>query len=373
MSDSGGLTSIYFFKTAEDGRRLFFPWGSLGSGYVIPSEEQFGRLRRHVETYLKILVLAIIVLYVWQWYLGGGVPLLGIMFPLFLLILYALWAHSQCRRLHRIGRELTHRTKKKLTWKKLTWPESIAGQGSALDAVGAWLFELAALVSMGAGVSLFRATRITWLVALALITFSGLSAIVGTRMLIAKMREPRYYPTGDAEAQMFARNRHVIFLAWILATAAGPALGGSHMSALTFPLVGLFQALVLARWLRGRAARWAGLSFVGGLVGGFVGLWILIAVGSSNAQLRDIAWFIGGAIFGVGLGLAQWTVIRVMDPAATWAVASGLSWGFGILCSRAAFMKTDPTWIVGLVAGLGTGLWLLKLERKAGGAAKEAA
>ncbi len=30
-----GLTSGSF-KTAEDGRRLFFPWGVLGSGYALP-------------------------------------------------------------------------------------------------------------------------------------------------------------------------------------------------------------------------------------------------------------------------------------------------------------------------------------------------
>ena len=39
------LTSGYF-KTAPDGRKLFFPWGVLGRGYAIDSEQDYERLRR---------------------------------------------------------------------------------------------------------------------------------------------------------------------------------------------------------------------------------------------------------------------------------------------------------------------------------------
>ena len=50
------------FKTTEDGRRLFFPWGTLGRGYAIPSEEEFERLRRRVKAYLAISLPLIIVI-----------------------------------------------------------------------------------------------------------------------------------------------------------------------------------------------------------------------------------------------------------------------------------------------------------------------
>jgi len=42
------------FKTTEDGRRLFFPWGTLGRGYVIGSDKEFGRLRSCVKAYCAV-------------------------------------------------------------------------------------------------------------------------------------------------------------------------------------------------------------------------------------------------------------------------------------------------------------------------------
>jgi len=48
-----GLTSGYF-KTARDGRRLFFPWGVWGRGYVVGSELDYERLRGQI----KIFVIA---------------------------------------------------------------------------------------------------------------------------------------------------------------------------------------------------------------------------------------------------------------------------------------------------------------------------
>ena len=41
------LTSSYF-KTAADGRKLFFPWGVLGRGYLFDSDRDYERLRRQL-------------------------------------------------------------------------------------------------------------------------------------------------------------------------------------------------------------------------------------------------------------------------------------------------------------------------------------
>ena len=48
------------FKIAQDGRRLFFPWGIFGSGYVIGPEEAFVRLRQQVKIY-HIISLSLII------------------------------------------------------------------------------------------------------------------------------------------------------------------------------------------------------------------------------------------------------------------------------------------------------------------------
>src|SRR3954470_22868321 len=54
-----GLTSSTF-KTTKDGRRLFFPWGVLGSGYSIGSEQDYQRLRQQVKAYMVVTLVAVI-------------------------------------------------------------------------------------------------------------------------------------------------------------------------------------------------------------------------------------------------------------------------------------------------------------------------
>jgi hypothetical protein len=53
------LTSGYF-KTAPDGRKLFFPWGVLGRGYTINSEPDYERLRRQVKAYTVVSLVLIV-------------------------------------------------------------------------------------------------------------------------------------------------------------------------------------------------------------------------------------------------------------------------------------------------------------------------
>ena len=50
------------FMTSQDGSRLFFPWGSLGSGYVIASQEDYERLRGHLKDYIFVCLITVVVL-----------------------------------------------------------------------------------------------------------------------------------------------------------------------------------------------------------------------------------------------------------------------------------------------------------------------
>jgi hypothetical protein len=54
------ITSSYF-KTAPDGRKLFFPWSTSGRGYTIASEQDFPRLRRQVKVYVVISLVVVVV------------------------------------------------------------------------------------------------------------------------------------------------------------------------------------------------------------------------------------------------------------------------------------------------------------------------
>lgn len=160
------------FKTTADGRRLFFPWGTLGRGYAIPSEEEFARLRRHVKAYMVISLPLIIVAVTWRGFVGGAAILPVLIVP------YAIWAQFQCRRLRE-------------TDEKLTLRESVAVQARAHSTIGLWLLEVGAITFVGAGLLILLLDPSNWLIATGSITFFGLCAVIFARMLISKRRETR--------------------------------------------------------------------------------------------------------------------------------------------------------------------------------------
>ncbi len=55
------LSSGYFQKAA-DGRTLFYPWGALGPGFVIASDNDEARLRRRISIYLSAMLGSLLVL-----------------------------------------------------------------------------------------------------------------------------------------------------------------------------------------------------------------------------------------------------------------------------------------------------------------------
>jgi len=158
------------FKTTDDGRRLFFPWGTLGAGYLIPSVEQFERLHRHVKTYLMVSLPAAIVAVTWKGPIGGLAILPIVILP------YVLWARSQCRRLEQ-------------TDVKLTMEESIAGQARAHSPLVLWLLTLVGLVFVALGLVTLMFDRERWLLAVGSIAFFGWCTAISGRMLMAQRRQ----------------------------------------------------------------------------------------------------------------------------------------------------------------------------------------
>ncbi|MBU2754910.1 hypothetical protein HFU84_12995 [Acidithiobacillus sp. CV18-2] len=160
------------FKTTPDGRRLFFPWGTLGRGYAIPSEKDFERLQRHINAYYVISLPLVILAVRLQGFLGGA------LISLPLIVLYAVWARYQCRRLQQ-------------TDEKLTLSESVAGQARAHSTVGMWLLEIGVLILIGGGLFGLFLNPSNWLMFTASIAFFGLAAVQIAWMLIIKRRESR--------------------------------------------------------------------------------------------------------------------------------------------------------------------------------------
>jgi hypothetical protein len=53
------LTSSYF-KAGRDGRKQFFPWGILGDGYTIASEQDYLRLQQQIKIYMIVSLVPVI-------------------------------------------------------------------------------------------------------------------------------------------------------------------------------------------------------------------------------------------------------------------------------------------------------------------------
>lgn len=164
------------FKTTEDGRQLFFPWGILGRGYLIPSEEEADRLRRAMDSYLKITLLLVLpvalAVFTWLGFWSTAILVVAVIVP------SIFWMRRQCRDLQP-------------SEERVTLSENLAAQARAHSALSLWFLELVSLAFVALGVFLLVADSGNWPIALASITFFGLCAAVFTTMLLIRRRESR--------------------------------------------------------------------------------------------------------------------------------------------------------------------------------------
>lgn len=160
------------FKMTKDGQRLFFPWGTAGRGYVIPSDDEFRRLHSRVKAYI-VVVLPVA---------GGAVTLCGFLGAVIALVLlvvpYIVWARMQCRHLQQAS-------------ENLTLGESIAGQAREYSIVTLWALETGSLLFVAAGLFILFTDPASWVAALAAVGFFGVCALMFARVLIVKRRMSR--------------------------------------------------------------------------------------------------------------------------------------------------------------------------------------
>src|SRR5688572_16399025 len=79
------------FKTAEDGKRLFFPYGVMARGYVLASEQDYQRLQRQVRLYMIVTLVLIIGASATSNYLWAGI------IAVVLIAFYVVWASFAVR------------------------------------------------------------------------------------------------------------------------------------------------------------------------------------------------------------------------------------------------------------------------------------
>jgi hypothetical protein len=163
-----GLTSGSF-KTTQDGRRLFFPWGVLGSGYSIASEQDYRRLRQQVKGYMIVSLVLIIAAGSFAGYV------VQVVVAALLVTFYLAWMWHALRRLKDSG-------------ERLSLQESMTSQAHAHGVVVLWLLEISAFALVGCGIFMFVVDPSQWFVALASIIFFGLCAAKIARMLVLRHR-----------------------------------------------------------------------------------------------------------------------------------------------------------------------------------------
>ena len=163
-----GLTSGSF-KTTQDGRRLFFPWGVLGRGYSIVTEQDYLRLRRQVKGYMIVSLVLIIA----SQPFGGYLVLVAVAAPL--IAFYFAWMWYLLRRLANSG-------------ERLSLQESMTSQAHGHGLVVLWLLEIAALAFVGCGILMLVVDPRQWLIALTSIVFFGLGAAKIAFMLVLRRR-----------------------------------------------------------------------------------------------------------------------------------------------------------------------------------------
>jgi hypothetical protein len=151
------------FKTAQDGTRLFFPWGIMGSGYRIATEQDYLRLRQQIKAYMIISFVLIIPLV-----LLVGAAAFAILVPL--MGFYLVWMRYVLRDLTRSDEQLSLR-------------ESMTSQARRHNPALLRFLQISSIVFVICGAVMLLSASGSQLIALLSILFFGLCTVMLTRMI----------------------------------------------------------------------------------------------------------------------------------------------------------------------------------------------
>ena len=163
-----GLTSGSF-KMTEDGRRFFFPWGVLGGGYTIATEQDYQRLRRQVKTYLVVVLTAVILAGMYNPYRA---PLAA---AAVLVCFYLTWMWRVLPRMERSNEALSLR-------------ESMTTQALAHGPAVLWTLEIASIIFVISGIAMLVFDSGSRLTGLFCTAFFRLCSAKIARLLVLRRR-----------------------------------------------------------------------------------------------------------------------------------------------------------------------------------------
>ncbi len=168
MNFLNAITSAYF-KTAQDGSTVFYPWSIWVRGYTLPSAQDQQRFQQQLKVYFAItFVLILLVVNMVStpvsFAIAGG-----------LTVLYVLWMLHAVRHLPRAS-------------ERLSLNDSLTIQARTHHVVVLWLFALLSVFAVGCCVFLSIVSPRDRLIALSGIVFCGLALAKATRMLVLRYR-----------------------------------------------------------------------------------------------------------------------------------------------------------------------------------------
>lgn len=170
-----GITEINF-KTDDEGRTLFYPWGFLGKGYLLPDEAKIEKIKRYKKIYHIITIPCISILAVSI--LGGCVYCFAIMliFPL----------------LYFGGTAMLLKGVPFVPDTKLSFKESYENSSKAHNICTLWVMLACSILFTLAGVILIFLDKTSWVIGLICILFFGACSCVFSYMIkVKKARDVR--------------------------------------------------------------------------------------------------------------------------------------------------------------------------------------
>lgn len=162
------LLTAGYIKTGADGRRIFYPWGLLGRGYIFPSNDAYERLNDLLKVFL-VVTLAIILPIGARGYYVAATILLALS-----LVFYAVWISFEVRKLLR-------------TDEKMAYSDGLTNMARLMPAWILWVFEIMSLLFVVAGIAMLITEPSRWMVALSGIVFFSFCA-VGYAFMLARRR-----------------------------------------------------------------------------------------------------------------------------------------------------------------------------------------
>jgi hypothetical protein len=152
-----------YFKSAQDGRMLFFPWGRLSRGYVVASREDYERMHHRLGVSTTIWLVLVVVTVLWNYGLGFIAFDLGV-------ALCAAWVLYRVDSLNPSDERLP------------VVRRGLANNGFVLAFL--WLPQLTVLAGLGFYIFILVIKPDNRLVTVAILAFFGLCAVAVARLLI---------------------------------------------------------------------------------------------------------------------------------------------------------------------------------------------